>query len=118
MEFGEFSDWDLETPIVQRPAGCRAPLTPFLLRLWSDWLRHSNRPPVFRVCASSCFIEGRLDQSLLQSCIEHVLRRHEALRSRLAIVDGTPVQHVNPPESYHLDSVDLTSMSTDSAELE
>jgi len=118
MEISESVDWELNARIVQRPAGCRIPLTAFQSRIWRGWLDRKDRPAVMRVCASSSLISGKLNPTLLQACIEFVLGRHEALRTRIAFSDGTLVQHVDPPAAYQLQLTDLTCLSPSLAQEE
>ena len=38
---------------------------------------------------------GTLNVNLLRTCIEIVVRRHEALRTRIIALDGTPLQYID-----------------------
>ncbi|MFO7587518.1 MAG: amino acid adenylation domain-containing protein, partial [Gemmatimonadota bacterium] len=52
-------------------------------------------------------LEGRLDAESLERAINEVVRRHEALRTTFAAVDGRPVQVVVPDLCLPLRRVDL-----------
>lgn len=41
-------------------------------------------------------LTGQLDLEALQGALNEILRRHEALRTRFASADGTPVQLIEP----------------------
>ncbi|RKH55730.1 non-ribosomal peptide synthetase, partial [Corallococcus llansteffanensis] len=52
-------------------------------------------------------LEGVLEVPALQSALDEVLRRHEALRTTFNVRDGAPVQVVHPPSAMSLETVDL-----------
>ena len=41
-------------------------------------------------------IDGELDPHLLERSLQEIVRRHEALRTTFAVVDGAPVQVIHP----------------------
>ena len=53
---------------------------------------------------------GPVDVGVLERSLAEVVRRHEALRTRFPVVDGSPVQEVIPPGSFRLQLRDLTSI--------
>jgi amino acid adenylation domain-containing protein/FkbM family methyltransferase len=55
-------------------------------------------------------IEGRLDPRLLGRTLSEVVRRHEALRTRFAAVEGRPVQVIDPPRPVRLPLADLSAL--------
>ncbi|MEU6592568.1 amino acid adenylation domain-containing protein [Streptomyces sp. NPDC046881] len=59
-----------------------------------------NVPVVLRV-------GGVLEAAALQTALDGVVARHEALRTRFTVVDGEPVQEVVPDARVLLDVVDL-----------
>ena len=61
-------------------------------------------------------ITGALDAALLRRAIEHLIRRHEALRTTFAERDGAVVQIVHPPSSLELAPVDLSACADPGAE--
>ncbi|MEU9247353.1 amino acid adenylation domain-containing protein [Streptomyces sp. NPDC048385] len=63
-----------------------------------------NVPVVLRV-------SGRLNAAALQSALDSVVARHEALRTRFTVVDGEPMQEIVPGARVQLDVVDLRGQS-------
>ena len=52
-------------------------------------------------------LAGRIDIAVLAQCFNEIVRRHEALRTIFAIVDGEPVQIISAPVSRLLAVLDL-----------
>jgi natural product biosynthesis luciferase-like monooxygenase protein/amino acid adenylation domain-containing protein/FkbM family methyltransferase len=92
--------------IRPRPrGGSAAPVSFAQERLWFlDQLQPGspayNIPAAFR-------LRGPLRTRLLACTLTEVVRRHEALRTIFADVDGTPVQLVNEPTAVDLPVIDL-----------
>jgi amino acid adenylation domain-containing protein len=64
-------------------------------------------------------LEGQLDVAALAGAIDHVVERHDALRTRFVELDGSVVQVVDPPRaSSLLEHHDLTSELDPAAALE
>lgn len=55
-------------------------------------------------------LSGPLDVAVLEQSLSEIVRRHEALRTTFAAVDGTPVQVIAPPASVRLPVVDLAAL--------
>jgi amino acid adenylation domain-containing protein len=55
-------------------------------------------------------LKGRLDLRALFLTLNEVVRRHEALRTRFAIVDRTPVQIISPTLEVPLPLIDLSGL--------
>lgn len=107
---------DLEIPWQRRPViDAPVPLTARQLRVWSFTTLRQNG---WRRCAGSLRILGLLNTSLLRESIEAVLHRHEALRMRFVVPDGTPLQQVEPPRRWDLNVVELSALPADAAERE
>jgi amino acid adenylation domain-containing protein len=62
-----------------------------------------NLPRVFRLL-------GSLDVAVLERSLSEVVRRHEALRTTFELVEGEPVQVVNPARPVKIASVDLRAL--------
>jgi amino acid adenylation domain-containing protein len=62
-----------------------------------------NLPAVVR-------LTGALDTTILERSLGEVVRRHEALRTRFAAIDGQPVQVIAPEATIPLLIEDLTSV--------
>ena len=56
-------------------------------------------------------LSGPLDLMALQKSLSEILRRHEVLRTNFAMIEGRPVQILNPPRTLELPLVDLTELS-------
>jgi len=84
----------------------------FLCRLSPDSTAYSNPIPV-RIVAPS-----PLDLDVLERCFTEVVRRHEALRTTFTIVDGQPVQIINPPFPVHIPFRDLRTLAPTERERE
>lgn len=113
------SPLDSDSPIEPRAFGCSVPLTAPQRLAWKFMNEAWSRPLSLRVCAVAAQISGPLNCDFLRKSIETVVQRHESLRTRFILVDGTPVQHIEtPPENYDLNIIDLSTPTTCDAELE
>ncbi|MFA6231852.1 MAG: amino acid adenylation domain-containing protein [Rhodanobacter sp.] len=63
-------------------------------------------------------LEGTLDVGALRDSFTALLARHESLRTRLASVDGTPVQIIDEPAPFALNTIDLSAMAEHEQSLE
>jgi amino acid adenylation domain-containing protein len=55
-------------------------------------------------------LAGPLDVRALERALSEMVRRHEVLRTRFAVVDGAPVQRIEPPETFRLAHDDLSAL--------
>lgn len=83
-----------------------SPLIPLIDSQRRYWQRHSSSSP--RMCATAECISGLLNIKLLQNSIQELIRRHEALRTRIVLLDGLPFQYIEPAGEYRLKVVDLS----------
>jgi amino acid adenylation domain-containing protein len=58
--------------------------------------------------AAAVRLEGLFDEDAFAFAFGEVVRRHEALRTRFAVVDGSPVQVIEPPGRFGLAFEDLS----------
>src|SRR5205085_4048475 len=58
--------------------------------------------------ATSVTIEGQLDVRALERSLSELVRRHEAVRTRIAVEAGVPVQVVDAPYEIKLEVIDLS----------
>jgi amino acid adenylation domain-containing protein len=74
------------------------------------WFLEQLEPesPLYNVHAAFR-VQGALDVAALQTALDQVVARHEALRTTFAAPDGQPVQVVGPPRPVALAVVDLTT---------
>lgn len=63
-------------------------------------------------------LPGPLDLDTLERALGEIVRRHGALRTTFGVVDGSPVQIVDPLLKLKLDVVDLTQYSAPEREAE
>ncbi len=75
----------------------------FLLDRIMPGLGAYNVPTLVRV-------RGTLDEAKLQLALDVVIDRHEILRTRLVLVDGSPLQEAFEPPAFDLTVADLRSL--------
>jgi hypothetical protein len=64
-------------------------------------------------------LKGLLDMAALHAALNHIVARHEALRTSFGSVDGAPVQLIAPPQvGLAMSQVDLSAHAQPEAELE
>ncbi|HYY99502.1 MAG TPA: amino acid adenylation domain-containing protein, partial [Pyrinomonadaceae bacterium] len=74
-------------------------------RLWfldrlTPGLTLYNVPVLYR-------LRGKLDAAALEKSLNEIVRRHEVLRTRIGVADGSPVQVVDKPKKARLELLDL-----------
>src|SRR5829696_4938869 len=85
-------------------------------RLWFlDQLEPGN--PVYNL-PTGVRLRGPLQLSALEQSLNEIIRRHEALRTRFAVVDGQPMQVVEAALELAIAVRDLSSMSESDREVE
>jgi len=94
-------------PISRRGAGSTCPLSFGQERLWLlNQLEPEspvyNEPKLFRLV-------GSLDVSALEKSFNHIIMRHEVLRTTIASIDGRPVQRIEVCGKFELPVVDLST---------
>jgi hypothetical protein len=99
-----------------RPHTGRAPLSFSQLAYWHIF-RLDQRPGI-RQITSALRLQGRLNLTALESSLTEVIRRHDALRTRIVLQDGVPGQEVDDPQPLELKVGDLTSLSQPDRETE
>jgi Condensation domain/TubC N-terminal docking domain len=97
-----------DVPLQPRPAAERIPLAFSQQWFWNQF-ELATRPSM-RTVAAAVRLHGQLDLEVLKQSASYLLGRHEALRTRIASVDGDPQQLVDAANEYPLAVVDLTSM--------
>jgi len=86
----------------------RAPLAYSQLAHW--YLYHLGERPGLRSVASAMRLRGPLNASALRHCIAEIVRRHDALRTRIVVFDRSPMQEIDDICRCELSVDDLTSL--------
>jgi amino acid adenylation domain-containing protein len=94
--------------ISRRDASAPTPLSFAQQRLWFLDQLHPGRS-TYNI-ARRVRIDGPLDVEALRRALNAVVARHEALRTRLVVIDGTPQQVVAPSLSLALAVTDLSTL--------
>lgn len=97
--------------IPQRPKLDQIPLSFAQQRLWFiDQLDPNSSayimPLAFR-------FNGYLDVAALELAVSEIIRRHDVLRTTFKVVDGQPVQIINPAQRQTIPIIDLSELTTD-----
>jgi amino acid adenylation domain-containing protein len=105
------SSGELTPPIVRvaRPEGGALPLSFAQQRLWFlD--RLAPESPLYNI-PLALRVLGSLQAATLGRALSEVVRRHEALRTSFAAVDGVPMQRVEPAGAFFLPIIDLSGLA-------
>src|SRR6185436_17196210 len=105
------------TPAIpRRPRAQESPLSFAQQRLW---FIHQIDPssPAYNV-PNALRLRGALDRSVMQRCVEEVLRRHESLRTRFETRGGAPLQVIEPEARVEHPVIDLTHLPLAAREVE
>jgi Condensation domain len=105
-----------EPRLLTRVRRDRAPLTFSQIAHWNE--QRLGARHVLRGVASATRLIGRLNVGVLRRCITEMVRRHEALRTRIVLEDGILVQKIDEARDYDLTVHDLSRLAVASRELE
>lgn len=97
-------------PITPRPRGCMVPLAANQTWFWKAVLLKPSRRSCARLCADSIRLCGLLDVACLQRSIRLVVGRHESLRTKIAVVNESPIQIIAPPSNIEIPLIDMTRL--------
>lgn len=86
-----------------------APLTYRQEARWRD-LQRLGLARNSRATARAFRLRGPVDATRLADAFDELVRRHEALRTRIISVDGSPLQRVDPAVSGRLEIIDLRDL--------
>jgi amino acid adenylation domain-containing protein len=96
---------DIAPPVLPVSRDCNLPVSFAQERLWFlDQLEPAN--PSYNIPAAF-LLAGCLDLSALEQALNEVLKRHEALRTTFAAVDGRPFQVIAPITEWTLPIVEI-----------
>jgi hypothetical protein len=107
----------IDSPITCRARPERAPLTFTQRAHWELYhLISQSSAAIVSVCLR---LQGGLNLSVLSNSIAELVRRHDALRTRIVVCNDVPMQEVSPPGPWQLPVIDLTgeSLPSDNAGL-
>jgi amino acid adenylation domain-containing protein len=103
-------------PIKPRGSTDPAPLSFAQERLW--FLEQLEpEAAVYNICRASRVL-GNLNASALEATLKEIVGRHEVLRTAFRLIDGKPVQIVQPSTGVSIKTVDLSSLSEDTRQTE
>jgi hypothetical protein len=83
----------------------RAPLG--FSQLWHWNLFDLGERPSARHVVAALRVLGRLDVAALRLSIDEVVRRHDALRTQIVLIEGTPVQQISESADVELKITDV-----------
>ncbi|HLW48923.1 MAG TPA: amino acid adenylation domain-containing protein [bacterium] len=98
---GEILEWLRRTP-------SRIPLSASQEGMWFQEQLQPETSTYNVPCVLS--ISGPVDRSALERSINEIIRRHDALRTSVAVVDGAPVQVIAPDLWVSVPLIDLSSL--------
>lgn len=98
-----------ESRLAPRPRFDRAPLAFSQLAHWHLY-RLSERRAI-RQIASATRLHGRLNIDALQKSVAEIVHRHDALRTRIVVCDGIPIQEISESSDCEPTMDDLTALS-------
>ena len=103
-------------PLIRAPRDKRLPLSFAQRRLWfTDQLRPGN---ALYNCSGAVRLEGVLRLEVLERVVNEIVRRHEALRTRIEVAAGEPAQVIDEWEYRKLQVEDLSGLEGEEREEE
>ncbi len=106
----------LDVQIEPRERTAYVPLTYSQLAHWRRY--RLGEQLHLRQIASATRLSGRLNLDALRNSLAEIVRRHEAMRIRIVMVDGEPMQKVADSAQYELKIDDLNSIPEELQETE
>ncbi|NLS92893.1 MAG: amino acid adenylation domain-containing protein [Planctomycetaceae bacterium] len=116
LSHGEHATSEPPSPIVPVPRSGPAALSSAQQRMWL-----LNRLGVGEKTYNIPFIHrirGPLDESILEHCLQEIVRRHESLRTIFVEGPEGPLQQILPQAEVRLERTDLTDLPREQRELE
>ncbi|MET1080988.1 MAG: amino acid adenylation domain-containing protein, partial [Pseudomonas sp.] len=77
------------------------PLSPAQQRLWFVASVDARASLAYHIPVA-VRLRGQLDRAALQHALDRILERHEALRTRVVLLEGRPCQVIDPPRPFAL----------------
>jgi len=103
-------------PLARASREGKLPLSFAQQRLW--FIEQLELGAVVYSCSGALRMEGALNLGALESTINEIVRRHEALRTRIEVEDGVPAQVIDAWEPRRLGVEDLSSLTVGEREAE
>ncbi|MBW4570586.1 MAG: amino acid adenylation domain-containing protein, partial [Tolypothrix carrinoi HA7290-LM1] len=102
-------------PILPVPREGKLPLSFAQQRLW--FLQQLEVDSGFYNIYVTVRFQGQLDVAALESSLNYIISRHEALRTNFVTVDGQPVSVIHPNRGLTLQVVDLQHLAQTQREI-
>ena len=93
----------------------RAPLTYSQMTHWRMY--ELNHRPSLRQIAAATRLRGSLNIGILEEKLAHMVLRHEALRTRVILADGTPVQEISDSSDFEFEFDNVSCYNHDIGEV-
>ncbi|MDB6015100.1 MAG: putative non ribosomal peptide synthetase protein [Gammaproteobacteria bacterium] len=94
--------------VASSPPSTRSPLAFSQMAHWRLYQLRQRR--AIRHVASATRLQGPLNIDVLRQSLCEVVRRHDALRTRIIDVDRTPVQEIHDSFGCEIELIDLTAV--------
>jgi amino acid adenylation domain-containing protein/non-ribosomal peptide synthase protein (TIGR01720 family) len=95
-------------PLERVPRDRTLPLSFAQQRLWFLYQLQPESPAYNMPLALR--VKGPLDLEILERSLSEIVRRHEVLRTVLAVVDGEPAEVIHGPEPFRFGRLDLSGL--------
>lgn len=101
-------------PVITRLGRTHAPLSAAQQRLWFEWLLNPENTAYH--LGGGLVLKGKLDTTILAQSLQHLVQRHQALRSQfIEAENGLPIQQVLPDMLMPLEQVTLDELAQTAA---
>lgn len=96
-------------------SGSPITIVPLAFSQLAHWqLYRLKERPAIRQVASATRIQGFLDAEAFQKSVSELIRRHEALRTRIVVLNESPIQVIDQQGKARVETIDLTSLPYES----
>jgi thioesterase domain-containing protein/acyl carrier protein len=96
-------------PLIPVSRSSTLPLSYAQERLWFLQQLQPSKAAAYNIPLGFRLV-GKLNRPALEQSLTEILRRHEALRTAFALVEGKPVQVIHPPLPFNLVSLDWRAL--------
>jgi amino acid adenylation domain-containing protein/non-ribosomal peptide synthase protein (TIGR01720 family) len=102
--------------IPPRKTNDNLPLSSAQQRLW--FLQQLEPDNPFYNIPSALHLRGSVNVSILESCFNQIIQRHEILRTKFSSIDGKPIQIITPELKLTFPIIDLSNLPAKEKEIE